>query len=103
MSSATSFYCASLRAFRLAKWEISWASTRTLCVACRSAQSRQCAVPGTLHAREMFLTDTESFFDSLVTDAANRRRTPAECLSVCQRSHPELVEALRLALALRFV
>ncbi|HEU5347762.1 MAG TPA: DUF5667 domain-containing protein [Ktedonobacterales bacterium] len=49
------------------------------------------------------MTDTESFFDSLVTDAANRRRTPAECLSVCQRSHPELVEALRLALALRFV
>lgn len=49
------------------------------------------------------MTDTESFFDSLVNDAANRRRTPAECLSVCQRSHPELVEALRLALALRFV
>lgn len=47
------------------------------------------------------MTDTERFFDRLLNDAASGHRTPAECLSVCKRSHPELVEPLRLAMALR--
>lgn len=46
------------------------------------------------------MTDTELFFDRLLNDAASGRRTPAECLSVCQRRHPELVEPLRLAITL---
>jgi hypothetical protein len=38
--------------------------------------------------------------DNLLDDVAAGKRTPAECLSLCRQSHPELVSALELALAL---
>ena len=46
------------------------------------------------------MTDTERLLDNLLDDVAAGRRTPAECLSLCQESHPELVSSLELALAL---
>ncbi len=46
------------------------------------------------------MTDIERLLDNLLNDVAEGRRTPAECLSLCQEEHPDLVSPLELALAL---
>lgn len=46
------------------------------------------------------MTNTERLLDNLLDDVAAGKRTSAECLSLCRQSHPELVSALELALAL---
>ena len=46
------------------------------------------------------MTDTERLLDNLLNDVAEGRRTPAECLSLCQERHPDLISPLELAFAL---
>lgn len=46
------------------------------------------------------MTDTERLLDNLLNDVAEGRRTTAECLSLCQVEHPDLVSPLELAFAL---
>lgn len=49
----------------------------------------------------MHLTDIEYEFDNLLNDATSGRRSPAECMALCQDRYPDLVASLELALALR--
>lgn len=53
--------------------------------------------------KEILLTDIERLFDNLLNDVATGRRTPEECLSLCQQRHPELVSSLKFAFSLRSV
>lgn len=51
----------------------------------------------------MLLGDTERLFDALLNDATTGKRTPAECLALCEVQNPELVSSLKLALLVRTV
>lgn len=47
------------------------------------------------------MTDIAQLFDNLLDDVASGKRSPEECLALCQETYPELVSSLKLALALR--
>jgi uncharacterized protein DUF5667 len=51
----------------------------------------------------MLLGDTERLFDALLNDATTGKRTPAECLALCEKQNPERVASLKFALLVRTV
>jgi uncharacterized protein DUF5667 len=51
----------------------------------------------------MLLGDTERLFDALLTDATTGKRTPEECLALCETQNPELASSLKFALLVRTV
>lgn len=51
----------------------------------------------------MFLGDTERLFDALLNDATSGKRTPEECLALCETQNPELVSSLKFALLVQTV
>lgn len=51
----------------------------------------------------MLLGDTERLFEALLHDVTTGKRTPAECLALCEIQNPELVSSLKFALLVRTV